>query len=185
MTVERARDITVLIVEDERELADIYAAHLSDEYTVAVVYSGEEAIEVLDDQFDIVLLDRRMPVVSGNEVLAYIEEQGFDCRVAMVTAVDPDFDIIDLPLDDYLVKPVTRETLLETIDRMAQLKAYDERMQQLTSKKLKRNVLELEKTSVELARSEEFQQLTDDIEALEAEIEDLTDDLAADAESQL
>ena len=178
-------DVTVLIVEDERELADIYAAYVPEEYAVAVVYSGEEAIEVLSDEFDIVLLDRRMPVVSGHEVLAHIDEQGLDCRVAMVTAINPDFDIIDLHIDDYLVKPVTREDLLETIDRMVQLQAYDERMRELTSKKLKRNVLKLEKTHVELARTDEFQRLNEEIETIEAELEDIADDLdSVDAESR-
>jgi hypothetical protein len=37
-----------------------------------------------------------MPILSGNEVLAAIEERPVDCRVAMVTAVDPDFDIIEM-----------------------------------------------------------------------------------------
>ena len=59
-----------------------------------------------------------VPVVSGNEVLAETEERGLPCRVAMVTAVDPDFDIIDMGCDDYLVKPIARADLLDVVDRL-------------------------------------------------------------------
>ena len=167
----------ILIVEDEQDLADMYAAYLEDKFAVTVVYSGEEALETLDTSFDIILLDRRMPVVTGNEVLAYIEEKGFDCRVAMVTAVNPDFDIIDLRIDDYLVKPVSHEDIQETVDRMLKLEAYNDRMRKLTSKKLKRNVLELEKTKAELSESEEFERLNDEIDDLEDEVEEIADEL--------
>ncbi|MFC7072156.1 response regulator transcription factor [Halovenus rubra] len=167
----------ILIVEDEVELADMYAAYLEDEFAVTVAYSGEEAIETVDDEFDIVLLDRRMPVVSGTEVLAHIEEQKLDCRVAMVTAVNPDFDIIDLRIDDYLIKPVSYSDIRETVERLNKLEAYNSRMQKLTSKKLKRNVLELEKTRAELSESDEFEELTTEIETLETEVEAISDDL--------
>jgi DNA-binding response OmpR family regulator len=168
---------TILIVEDEEDLADMYGAYLDDEFDVEVVYSGERAMETLDERIDIVLLDRRMPVVSGNEVLAYLEEAGIDCRVAMVTAVNPDFDIIDLRIDDYLVKPVSRDDVLKTVDRMLKLEQYNERMQELTSKKLKRNVLELEKTKAELAESEEFERLNQEIARLEADVEEISESL--------
>lgn len=171
-------EVRVLIVEDEEELADMYAAYLPDDYVTDVVYGGEPALDRLSERsYDLVLLDRRMPVVSGNEVLAQIEEAGLDCRVAMVTAVNPDFDIIDLRIDDYLVKPVTREELRSTVERLLTLEEYNDRMQQLTSKKLKRNVLELEKTQAQLSESPDFEALNEEIEALEAEVDSLADEL--------
>nr|WP_267902793.1 response regulator [Halovenus carboxidivorans] len=165
-----------MIVEDENDLADMYAEYLF-EYETAVAYGGEEALDALSSEYDVILLDRRMPVISGNEVLAAIEERKLDCRVAMVTAVDPDFDIIDLRIDDYIVKPVTRAELRETVDRLLTLDAYNERMRDLTSKKLKRNVLKLEKTRAELSESEEFDRLQSDISELEAEIDSLAEEL--------
>ncbi|MFC7135094.1 MULTISPECIES: response regulator [Salinibaculum] len=173
------RGATVLIVEDERELADLYADYLRDSYDVDVAYSGEEAIEMVTDAYDVVLLDRRMPVVSGNEVLAAIEERDIDCRVAMVTAVNPDFDIIDLGIDDYLVKPVTRQEVRDTVDRLLTIQEYNERVQELTAKKLKRNVLEVEQPAGNLQNSEEFARLTDEIEVLEREVEHIAADLDA------
>lgn len=173
-------DETVLVVEDEDHLAELYTDYLSDTYDVRTAYSGIEAIEMLASDLDVILLDRRMPVVSGNEVLAEIEERSLQCRVAMVTAVDPDFDIIDMGCDDYIVKPVTRDDLLTVVDRLMRVTEYDERMRELTAKKLKRNVLKIEKSPTELRESSEFDGLENEIGALEDEIENLADDLGTD-----
>ncbi|WP_135661492.1 response regulator [Halorhabdus rudnickae] len=174
---DQSDSTTVLVVEDERHLADLYAEYLSDSYGVQTAYGGEQAIETLGPEFDIVLLDRRMPVVSGNEVLATIEERGLDLQVAMVTAVDPDFEIIDLGVDDYLVKPVSKDTLVDVVERLETVSTYNERRRKLTSKKLKRNVLEVEKPQPELAASERFARLESEIEELEATVEALASDL--------
>jgi DNA-binding response OmpR family regulator len=168
---------TVLVVEDEEHLADLYADCLSGSYEVRTAYGGGEAIEMLSPDVDVALIDRWMPVVSGNEVLAEIEERGLPCRVAMVTAVDPDFDIIDMGCDDYLVKPIARADLLDVVDRLMAVIEYDDRVQELTGKKLKRNVLQVEKNQSELAESEEFDRLREEIAALENEVEGLAGEL--------
>ena len=168
---------TVLIVEDEQHLADLYTDYLADRYDVLTAYSGEEGLEMVSNDVDVVLLDRRMPVVSGNEVLATIEERGLRSRVAMVTAVNPDFEIIEMRIDDYLVKPVTREDLCDVVDRLYKIATYNDTLQTLTARKLKRNVLQVEKTETELDESERYQELISDIETLEESVEDLAAEL--------
>ena len=64
-----SRDATVLVVDDEEAVADAYTAQLEGEYETRTAYSGKEALETVDDGVDIVLLDRRMPGRSGDEVL--------------------------------------------------------------------------------------------------------------------
>ena len=110
----------VLVVEDEPDLADLYAAWLGDEYRVRTAYGGREALDELDeaDEVDAILLDRRMPGLSGDEVLTAVRDRGIDCRVAMVTAVEPDFDILEMGFDDYLVKPVSKDDLLGVVETM-------------------------------------------------------------------
>lgn len=73
--------------------------------------SGEKALELLDCAVDVVLLDRNMPGLSGDEVLREISRRGYECRVAMVTAVTPQSDIFDVEIEDYLVKPIHRDEL--------------------------------------------------------------------------
>jgi Response regulators consisting of a CheY-like receiver domain and a winged-helix DNA-binding domain len=64
----------ILIVEDEPELADLYAVWLSAEYSVDVAYGAEEAIAKADESFDIMILDRRMPEQPGRKVLRKVRD---------------------------------------------------------------------------------------------------------------
>ena len=164
----------VLVVEDEADLADLYAAWLGDEYRVRTAYGGHEALETLDEldnEVDAILLDRRMPGLSGDEVLSAVREREIDCRVAMVTAVEPDFDILAMGFDDYLVKPVSSDTLRDTVVSLLQRSEYDAGVQDLFSLTSKKAMLEAEKSPSELADNEEYQELTAQIEALRTDVD--------------
>jgi len=131
----------VLVVDDDRALAAAYATWLTDRFAVGTATSGEEAIAELDGGVDVVLLDRRLPGRSGDEVLESIRERDGDFQVAMVTAVTPDVDIVDLGFDEYLVKPVTREALLASVESLFDRAEYDERVQTLFALVSKRATL--------------------------------------------
>lgn len=162
----------VLVVEDERDLADLYATWLRDEYRVRVAYGGREAIEKLDDEVDVALLDRRMPDLSGDETLQAIREEGISCRVAMVTAVEPDFDIVAMGFDDYLVKPVSREGLTDTVENLLLRNSYDDGIQELFALASKKALLESEKDPATLESNEEYQELTDQVAELRADLDE-------------
>ena len=170
-------DPTVLVVDDESSLADLYAHWLSAEYETRTAYGGEAALEATDDDVDVVLLDRRMPGLSGDAVLKRLRQQNYDVRVAMVTAVEPDFDIVDMPCQDYLVKSIDQDDLLETVDRLIRLAEYDEKRRVLSSKKVRRNVLTVEKTEAELEDSDAYQRLEREIADLEEEVGALSEEL--------
>lgn len=163
----------VLIVDDEERVADTYELRLREGYETATALGGEEALERVDESYDVVLLDRRMPKITGDEVLEEIRQRGLDCRVVMLTAVDPDFDITDIDVDDYIVKPVDREELHDVVERALTISEYNEQMQKLSSLKLKRNVLEVEMNDHELEESRKYQTLIGEIETLEGEIEQM------------
>ncbi|MFB6218189.1 MAG: HalX domain-containing protein [Halobacteriaceae archaeon] len=165
--------VEVLVVDDEADLASLYAAWLDAEYEVTTATSGGEALDEIDDGTDVVLLDRRMPELSGDEVLAAIRDRDIDCRVAMVTAVNPEFDVIEMGFDDYLLKPVDREELLATVDRLDRRSEYDEKLQEYFSLVSRRATLKREKTADELASSEQFGELEARIDALRADLDEL------------
>jgi len=115
----RAAEQVVLVVDDDEDLADTCRYWLDGErFAVETAYGGKEALRRLDDTVDVVLLDRRMPNVTGDDVLEEIRERGLDCRVAMMTAVEPDTDIVDMPFDAYLVKPVSESEVKETVEEL-------------------------------------------------------------------
>lgn len=161
----------VLVVEDESDLADLYAAWLGDSYRVQTAYGGREALEELSPAVDVVLLDRRMPGLSGDEVLAAIQERDVSCQVAMVTAVEPDFDVLSMGFDDYLVKPVARDDLFDTVDDLERRGTYDSGVQEMFSLASKKGVLEAEKTDSELAENEEYQELEHRLESLREKLD--------------
>ena len=106
----------VLIAEDKSDLADMYTRWLEEKYRVRTAYDGNEAVEQLDDEIDLILVDRRMPGRCGAEVLEEVHEQGINCRVSMVTAIEREFSNTDIEFDAYLLKPVRRDTLIETTE---------------------------------------------------------------------
>lgn len=165
---------SVLIVEDSRQLADLYAEQLGDSFTTTVAYDGEEALDILDereDSIDVVLLDRLMPGLSGDEVLETIRERDLECSVAMVTAVNPDFDIIQMGFDDYLTKPLKKEELRETVVRLATQSSYDEQVRDYLALVSKRAALEAEKSPEQLEHSNEYAQLEQELLACRDRLE--------------
>jgi len=167
---------TVVIVDDEQAVADTYALRLEQQYETRVAYGGEAALEVVDETVDVVLLDRRMPGVSGDEVLDRLRDRGYEGVVIMTTAVDPDLNILEMDFDDYLCKPVSQETLTETIQQHLDTGGTDERLDEFFRIVSKLSVLEERKTGRELESDEEFTRLQDRAEQLADDLRDSVDE---------
>ena len=149
-----------LLVDDEKEVADAYALRLRGLCAVETVYYGEDALAVVDEQeIDVVLLDRHMPGMSGDEVLEALDERGFPGRVIMVTAIDPGFDVLDMPFDDYLCKPIEREDVREAVTQQCTILGY-ETLGRYFSVESKRSVLEAELPEEEREHHEGYRELT-------------------------
>ena len=168
---------TVLVVDDEPDLADLYAAWLRAEYDVRTAYGGEEAITALDSEIDVALIDRLMPRMSGDELLSQIRASGYDCRVSIVTAVEPDFDIIEMGFDEYLVKPVRRDEIHEVVDALLTRSEYDEKLQEFFALASKRAALRTEKSPGDLEESTAYAELNAEFDRFKAELERTADQL--------
>lgn len=158
---------TVLIVEDEKELAELFGAWLAGDYAYKIAYNGQEALDEVGPAVDVVLLDRRMPGMSGDEVLEEFKARGIECPVGMVTAVEPDFDIVAMGFDDYIVKPVSRGELLEFVDNLLSRQEYEDDVQRYFELASKRAVLESSKSEAELQRSTEYQALLEELQTVQ------------------
>ncbi|GCF14829.1 DNA-binding protein [Haloarcula mannanilytica] len=164
-SVER-EGATVLVVDDEQDIADLYSTWLVTAHDVRTAHSGTEALQLVDESVDVVFLDRQMPDMSGDEVLDTIAERGIDPAVVMVTAVDPDFDIVEMPFDEYLTKPVTREDLLETVSEMLVRTTYDNQVQEYFAMASKKATLETQKNTPQLEASDEYRTVSERVEEL-------------------
>ncbi len=114
----------VLIVEDERVLADTIAEGLRDEaMAVDVVYDGDDALErAFYNEYDVVILDRDLPTVHGDDVCRELVERRGSGRILMLTAagdVDDRVDGLSLGADDYLPKPFVFSELVARVRALA------------------------------------------------------------------
>jgi len=131
----------VLVVDDEPDMAEMYAEFLEDVADVSVAHDGRAALELMSEEVDVVFLDREMPGLSGEQVLERIREEDYDCYVAMVTGVEPDLSVFDMAFDEYVLKPVSQEQFRETLAELLQRSAFGEEMRELFAKTSKRNVV--------------------------------------------
>lgn len=162
---------TVLAVDSRQEMVNLYATWLESDYEVSTAYTGREALETVDGSTEVVLLERRIPELNGDEVAAEIRERSLGCRIAFVTVLDPGFDIVSVSFDEYLVKPVVRDELEETVERLCERDTEDERLAEYHRLLSKKATLEDTKTRSELAHSDAYRQLVDRIEDLAERID--------------
>ncbi|MFG2166935.1 response regulator transcription factor [Micromonospora chersina] len=114
----------VLVVEDETLLADSIAEWLRREaFAVDVAYDGDAALERLGvTDYDVVVLDRDLPVVHGDDVCRAVVDSGAETRVLMLTAaaaVRERVAGLALGADDYLVKPFALVELSARVHALA------------------------------------------------------------------
>lgn len=114
----------VLVVEDERRMADLLRKGLSEEgHSVVVARDGIEGLSMAGiDPYDVVLLDAMLPGMDGFAVAARLREQGNQTPILMLTARDSMQDMVrglDTGADDYLTKPFAFEVLLARLRSVA------------------------------------------------------------------
>jgi DNA-binding response OmpR family regulator len=165
-----------LVVDDEQEVADAYALRLRGLCDVDTVYDGRDALSaVANDAVDVMLLDRHMPGMSGDDVLSELDTDEFYGRVIMVTAIDPGFDVLDMPFDDYLCKPIEREDIRAAVNQQCTILGY-ETLGEYFSLEAKRNVIEAELPGNQREDHEEYQRMSNRGQRLEQRASRLLDD---------
>ena len=126
---------TILVVDDEKPIADILEFNLKKEgFNVHCAYDGEEALKKVEEiSPDLMLLDIMLPKRDGMEVCREVRKK-YDFPIIMLTAKDSEIDKVlglELGADDYVTKPFgTRELI-------ARVKANMRRHMKLNRKKMK------------------------------------------------
>jgi DNA-binding response OmpR family regulator len=151
--------VRVLVVEDERLLADTIAVGLRREsMAVDVAYDGDAALERLAvNDYDVLVLDRDLPVVHGDDVCRAVADSGAEVRVLMLTAAGDVADRVEglgLGADDYLPKPFAFAELV------ARIRALGRRARAATPPVLTRADLRLDPNRREVYRGGLYVPLT-------------------------
>ncbi len=116
--MEPGKKDSILIVEDEKKISDIVRAYLEKEgFIVRVAASGAEALTLLKDTPDIIILDLMLPDMTGEDLCATIR-QSSDMPIIMLTAKSGEEDRIKglgIGADDYVVKPFSPRELVARV----------------------------------------------------------------------
>ncbi|MBU8881261.1 response regulator transcription factor [Bacillus sp. FJAT-29790] len=130
-------DKKILVVDDEKPIADILQFNLKKEgYEVICVYDGNAALEKVEEiKPDLILLDIMLPLRDGIEVCREVRKK-YDMPIIMLTAKDSEIDKViglELGADDYVTKPFSTRELI------ARIKANLRRHQQITANATEEN----------------------------------------------
>jgi DNA-binding NtrC family response regulator len=123
--------IRILIVDDEIEFTDALAQRLElRDFNVSVAYYGESALELVKaNTYDVVVLDVKMPGLSGTETLKKIKEIAPLIQVVMLTGnvtVEDAIEGMKLGAHDFLMKPAATDELIKKINEAYEIKKGQE-----------------------------------------------------------
>ena len=111
----------ILIIEDEKKLADIIASRLRKEkYVVDISCDGEEGLDnSLSNIYDLIILDVMLPKMNGFDILSEIRKKEIKSKVIMLTAknlLDDKLNGFEKGANDYLTKPFHMEELVARVN---------------------------------------------------------------------
>lgn len=118
----KEKDARILVVDDEKQLADMLVSHLTRlGYNAKAVYSGRDVLSLLEQEdYNLIVLDLKMPDMDGMDVLDAVKQDYDKIVVIIITA----FGTIELAVDaikrgayDFITKPFDLKTLDVTISR--------------------------------------------------------------------
>jgi len=114
---------TILIVEDDKELLNLFSTVLKKEgYQVLTAHDGVEAMDILKTEYvDLIISDIMMPRMDGYEMTKNIRERQLSTPVLMITAKDSFEDMrrgFSSGSDDYMVKPINVNELLLRVNAL-------------------------------------------------------------------
>jgi DNA-binding response OmpR family regulator len=155
---------TLLVVDDDPDFRALYEAWLA-AYEVRVAADGAEALDVIDEAVDVVVLDREMPRKDGITVARELQARAVDPAVVMVSGVAPDTDLLDVPVDDYLRKPVEREAVTAAVRRGLAVTDSPDHVRDLLALDTRIDLVEDHVDAATLDESHAYQQATSALES--------------------
>jgi DNA-binding response OmpR family regulator/DNA-binding HxlR family transcriptional regulator len=132
---------TVLLAEDESMVVDLIADYLEDSYTLRRAQTGQETLEMVSDDVAVVLLDLRLPDMPGADVADRLESQAPETPICVLSETTPDEHIVEMPVDDYIQKPIGKDQLHCRLEDMCRRDSLDEQARRYLALQSKRRAL--------------------------------------------
>lgn len=154
----------VLVVEDDKNQADLYGKWLEN-YEVKN-NKIDDIHEESEEETVAVLLDRELEGKKSRNYLKYLN--AIDLPVIILTGLEPGLEIAEMEIQDYIVKPVSKEVLRQKIKEMEVLKDKNEDEKLRRSLKSRKEILESRIANKKLENSEKYEALKRQLEELES-----------------
>ncbi len=140
--------MNILVVDDEKEIADLVEVYLkNEEYNVFKFYKSEDAIKCIENEnIDLAILDVMIDKVDGFEICKLIREKNLNFPIIMLTAKIDDKDKITgltLGADDYITKP------FNPLELIARVKSALRRYTKYNDKKENDEIIEINGLSID------------------------------------
>lgn len=194
--------IRILGVDGEKAYRDRYRGWLGADHDVETVPDGQQALEALSEETDVVLLDRgvdgpdgqdgqhgpdgldgedgqRGPgrqdgenSENGREVAREIENRTHDCHVVMVGSDPADFDIVNYPIDRYVQKPLERADLDAIVEQYVTQREYRSALEEYFRLTSKLGAIEAHRSRSEGADDARYERLRNRVEEKRAEVDE-------------
>lgn len=152
----------LLVVEDDQNQADLYRKWLEN-YEVEQI-DIEQLHEELGNDILAVILDRDLGGKVSEKYLNLLEASNLP--VIMVTGLEPDIEIAEMYIQDYIVKPVSKERLRDAVNDMTSLIEKTSKERKVESIKSRKEILESHIPNSKLKQSEEYIKLVKKLEGL-------------------
>ena len=120
----------ILIIDDDKSITTVFKMMLEEQgYNVHTAPSGKEAISLAEPSYDLVILDIKLPDITGDEVAKVMKERGMADNIVLMTGYPELEDCIDslgVGIQEILIKPISpdevlrvaKEALSQKIDRL-------------------------------------------------------------------
>lgn len=148
----------LLVVEDDKTVGQYLKRGLEEQqFQVDLVGDGQEGLDASAQRYDVIVLDLRLPSMSGMEVLRTMRDRGVETPVLVLTAqdaIESKVDALRMGADDYVTKPFAFEELL------ARIEALGRRPKSMAPAKLEVADLALDPETREVRRGEEAIEVT-------------------------
>lgn len=110
----------ILIIEDDRDIADLIAIHMDDNgHEATKVHNGNEGLlKAMEQAHDLIILDLKLPGMDGFEICQRLRREKIDTPIIMLTSKSEEIDKVlglEIGADDYMTKPFSIRELLARV----------------------------------------------------------------------
>ena len=164
---------TVLFVISERTTAERYAGWLAPQYPTELTTDWRAALDVLGDKTAVVVFSCDLQNIAPLEFVDHVQTTGYNGKIVLIINPQSELDITEVHFDSVLSKPVSKETLIETVEKSMLQVRYETRLEQHLSLAKRKAQWDVKMSDEELKTDNRYANLIVELNRLDTELDKL------------